>query len=158
MAKYTEYYSLEKPDGSDKAQISTLNKNFDKIDEEMKANRDAAENAKKAADAKQDPISVDGEETEYSENPLQSGAAYKTKKNIEKKINEEIKRAQEEEKKIHEAILSETEKLKEKDQSIETAVNEERQRAEESERNISAALSALGLKVKNGMICATINV
>ena len=32
MAKYTEYYSLEKPDGSDKAQISTLNKNFDKRD------------------------------------------------------------------------------------------------------------------------------
>lgn len=76
MATQTENYNLTKPSGDDLAQISVLNGNFDIIDGQMKANHDLADEAKRTADGKQDPITVDDVPTSGSTNPVQSGGVY----------------------------------------------------------------------------------
>lgn len=76
MATQTTNYNLTKPAGDDLAQISVLNGNFDTIDSQMKANHDLADEAKRTADGKQDPITVDDVPTYGSTNPVQSGGVY----------------------------------------------------------------------------------
>lgn len=76
MATQTTNYNLTKPAGDDLAQISVLNGNFDIIDGQMKANNDLADEAKRTADGKQDPITVDDVPTSGSTNPVQSGGVY----------------------------------------------------------------------------------
>ena len=76
MATQTENYSLTKPSGDDLAQISVLNGNFDIIDGQMKANNDLGAEAKRIAQGKQDPITVDDVPTYGSTNPVQSGGVF----------------------------------------------------------------------------------
>ena len=76
MATQTTNYNLTKPAGDDLAQISVLNGNFDIIDGQMKANHDLADEAKRTADGKQDPITIDDVPTSGSTNPVQSGGVY----------------------------------------------------------------------------------
>ena len=76
MAMQTENYNLTKPSGDDLAQISVLNGNFDIIDGQMKTNNDLAAEAKRIAQGKQDPITVDDVPTSGSTNPVQSGGVY----------------------------------------------------------------------------------
>ena len=76
MATQTTNYDLTKPAGDDLAQISVLNGNFDIIDGQMKANHDLADEAKRTAEGKQDPITVDDVPTYGSTNPVQSGGVY----------------------------------------------------------------------------------
>ena len=51
MATTTTNYSLTKPAGTDKYDISVFNNNADKIDAQMKANANAAATAKSTADS-----------------------------------------------------------------------------------------------------------
>ena len=76
MATQTTNYNLTKPAGDDLAQISVLNGNFDIIDGQMKTNNDLAAEAKRIAQGKQDPITVDDVPTSGSTNPVQSGGVY----------------------------------------------------------------------------------
>jgi len=76
MATQTDNYNLTKPSGDDLAQISVLNGNFDIIDGQMKENNDLAAEAKRIAEGKQDPITVDDVPTYGSTNPVQSGGVY----------------------------------------------------------------------------------
>lgn len=142
MATLTKNYSLTKPDGSDKAQISVLNTDFDQIDEQMKKNADAAASAQEAADGKQDPITVDTTATSGSNNPISSDAVYTINDTLTKADAAEAERAAAAEEANAKAITAETERATAAEEANSQAISDEAGRAATAEKENADAITA----------------
>lgn len=149
MATLTKNYNLTKPDGSDKAQISVLNADFDQIDAQMKVNADAAAKAKEAADAKQDPITVDKEITADSNNPISSAAVSAMKTTLEQADTDENSRATQAEQQIRQAVTDESNRAGQAESTnakaisaVSDAIGTESTRAKNAESSITNDLTS----------------
>ena len=163
MATYTTNYNLTKPDGSDRAQISVLNNDFDAIDAQMKVNEDAAVEAKSIAQSKQDPITVDDAPIENSTNPIQSGAVYTLQQNTLSRFGTDEAAIQTAQTTANGAVTdaataqSTANGAASAASAAATAAANEKTRAEGAEARLAEALDALGLQVVNGKLCAVYN-